>query len=156
MRRLKSVSGHLKELFRAAENAVMAGTPHLLIVDDEESICFSMREYFLHHGFKVDTAREMEEAEALLAKTDYEVIIQDLRLDLTRRTGGLEIIKQVSKRTPNTRIVVLTSYGSNELEEMARRAGAHAFLRKPKPLSQVAQVIHGLIELPHPEIARLI
>ena len=156
MRRLKSVSGRLKKLFRASEGEVKPVAPHLLIVDDEESICFSMREYFSQHGFEVDTAREMEEAEALLAKTDYEVIIQDLRLDVTRRTGGLEIIKQVSKRTPNTRIIVLTSYGSTELEEMARRAGAHAFLRKPKPLSQVAQVIHGLIESPYREVFRSI
>lgn len=154
MGRLKSVSGRLKKLFGASESAAKPVTPHLLIVDDEESICFSMREYFSQHGFQVDTARELEEAEALLAKTDYEVIIQDLRLDITRRTGGLEIIKLVSERTPNTRIVVLTSYGSAELEDMARRAGAHAFLRKPKPLSQVAQVIHGLIESPHREVIR--
>jgi len=43
---------------------------------------------------------------------------------------------------------VLTSYGSQEFEEEARRAGADAFLHKPKPLSQVAQVVQGLIESP--------
>jgi len=44
--------------------------------------------------------------------------------------------------------VVLTSYGSPEIEAEARTAGADAFLRKPKPLSQVAQVVQGLIESP--------
>ena len=34
--------------------------PRLLVVDDEESICFSMSEYFSLHGFKVDTACEIE------------------------------------------------------------------------------------------------
>ena len=153
MQSLKRVSGRLKRLFGVSERDSSPPTPHLLIVDDEESICFSMRDYFSRHGFKVDTACELEEAEALIAKTDYEVIIQDLRMDLTRRTGGIEIIKLVQKRAPHTRIVVLTSYGSAEVEELARRAGAHAFLRKPKPLSQVAQVINGLIESPH-EVAR--
>ena len=52
-------------------------TPRLLIVDDEESICFSMSEYFSLHGFKVDTARETEEAEKLIESTEYRVIIQD-------------------------------------------------------------------------------
>jgi DNA-binding NtrC family response regulator len=149
MHKLKSVSGRLKKLFRGSESPVSGRTiPHLLIIDDEESICFSMSEYFSQHGFKVDTAREVEEAEALIAKTEYEVIIQDLRLDLRRQPGGIEIIKLVHKRAPNTRIVVLTSYGSIELEEMARRAGADVFLHKPKPLSHVAQIIHGLIESP--------
>jgi CheY-like chemotaxis protein len=54
----------------------------------------------------------------------------------------------VHQRNPDTRIVVLTSYGSPEAEAEARNAGADAFLRKPKPLSQVAQVVQGLIESP--------
>ncbi|HKY42238.1 MAG TPA: response regulator, partial [Pyrinomonadaceae bacterium] len=127
--------------------------PRLLVVDDEESICFSMSEYFSQHGFKVDTAREKEEAEGLLKETEYRVIIQDLRLGLERRSEGIEIIKLVHERNPDTRIVVLTSYGSPEAEEEARNAGADAFLRKPKPLSQVAQVVQGLIESPRSSAA---
>jgi ActR/RegA family two-component response regulator len=107
-----------------------------------------MSEYFSQHGFKVDTAREMEEAEGLLNETEYKVIIQDLRLGAARHPDGIEIIKMVHQRNPDTRIVVLTSYGSPEVEAEARNAGADAFLRKPKPLSQVAQVVQGLIESP--------
>ena len=155
---LKTVSGRLKQLFlgreetTAVSNHVEPGSGNLLVVDDEESICFSMREYFSQHGFKVDTAREMEEAEGLIKETEYRVIIQDLRLGITRQPDGIEIIKLVHKRNPETRIVVLTSYGSPEAEAEARRAGADAFLRKPKPLSQVAQVVHGLIESPRASV----
>ena len=153
MLNLKKVSGRLKELFlgRAQttnKDQVESGSRNLLVVDDEESICFSMREYFSQHGFKVDTAREMEEAEGFIKATEYRVIIQDLRLGLARQPDGIEIIKLVHKRNPETRIVVLTSYGSPEAEAEARLAGADAFLRKPKPLSQVAQVVQGLIESP--------
>jgi len=154
---LKSVSGRLKELFRGRDriaNDLAESTPrNLLVVDDEESICFSMSEYFSQHGFKVDTAREKEEAEGLIKETEYRVIIQDLRLGVQRRSEGLEIIKLVHERNPNTRIVVLTAYGSPEAEEEARNAGADAFLRKPKPLSQVAQVVQGLIESPRTRVA---
>jgi len=153
MLKLKTVSGRLKELFRgrgqtAVKDRVEPGSRNLLVVDDEESICFSMREYFSQHGFNVDTAREMEEAEGLIKATEYKVIIQDLRLGLARWPDGIEIIKLIHKRNPDTRIVVLTSYGSPEAEAEARLAGADAFLRKPKPLSQVAQVVQGLIESP--------
>src|SRR5919106_263958 len=113
---LKRVSGRLREFFRGRHKAlsVEPSVRNLLVVDDEESICFSMSEYFSQHGFKVDTAREMEEAESLIKATDYKVIIQDLRLGLARHPDGLEIIKLVHKRNPDTRIVVLTSYGSAE------------------------------------------
>lgn len=153
MLKLKTVSGRLKELFRgrkeiADKDRVEPGSQTLLVVDDEESICFSMSEYFSQHGFKVDTAREIEEAEGLIKATEYKVIIQDLRLGLAPQPDGIEIIKLVHKRNPDTRIVVLTSYGSPEAEAEARSAGADAFLRKPKPLSQVAQVVQALIESP--------
>jgi DNA-binding NtrC family response regulator len=152
MLKLKTVSGRLRELFRGREQTttdrVQPNSRNLLVVDDEESICFSMSEYFSQHGFKVDTAREKEEAEGLINVTEYKVIIQDLRLGMERRSDGIEIIKLVHQRNPDTRIVVLTSYGSPEAEAEARNAGADAFLRKPKPLSQVAQVIQGLIESP--------
>jgi ActR/RegA family two-component response regulator len=107
-----------------------------------------MRDYFSQHGFEVDTAREVEEVEKLIEGTNYQVVIQDLRLGITQHNNGLEIIKLLHQRNPETCIVVLTSYGSNEIEAEARRSGADAFLRKPKPLSQVAQVIQGLIESP--------
>jgi DNA-binding NtrC family response regulator len=155
---LKRVSGRLRELLlgraqTGADDRTKQGSTKLLVVDDEESICFSMREYFSQHGFKVDTARELEEAEGLIKQTNYEVIIQDLRLGMDPRSDGIEIIKLVHEHNPETRIVVLTSYGSPEVEAEARRAGADAFLRKPKPLSQVAQVIQGLIESPRTRTA---
>ena len=128
--------------------------PRLLVVDDEESICFSMSEYFSLQGYKVDTAREVEEAERLIEATDYKVVIQDLRLGATRNPDGLDIIRMIREQYPRTRIVVLTAYGSAEVEDEARRCGADAFLRKPKPLSQVAQVVQGLIESPPKQAAR--
>src|SRR5688572_1389740 len=128
--------------------------PRLLVVDDEESICFSMSEYFSLQGYKVDTASEIEDAEKLLGSTDYKVVIQDLRLSMTSNHDGLGMIKLIREHNPQTRIIVLTAYGSAEIEDEARRCGADAFLRKPKPLSQVAQVVQGLIESPAKQAVR--
>jgi len=136
------------------EKASRALMPRLLVVDDEESICFSMSEYFSLHGYEVDTASEMEEAEKLIEATEYKVVIQDLRLGATRNPDGLDMIKMIRDQNPQTRIIVLTAYGSTEMEDEARRCGADAFLRKPKPLSQVAQVVQGLIESPPKQAAR--
>jgi CheY-like chemotaxis protein len=147
--RLRKVSGRLRRVLTGmSESRDEEQMPRMLIVDDEESICFSMSEYFGLHGYTVDTARELEEAEKLIEGNDYAVAILDLRLGVAHNADGLEITKLLHQRQPETRIVVLTAYGSAEMEDDARRCGADAFLRKPKPLSQVAQVIQGLIESP--------
>lgn len=147
---LKKVSGRLKRLL-LGQDKLAPNEPalrHLLVVDDEVSILFSMSDYFSQRGFIVDTACEPTEAERLIESADYDVVIQDLRLGIGSNAEGMEIIKLVHQRNPKTRIVVLTSYGSSQNEAEARRYGADAFLHKPKPLSQVAQVIQGLIESP--------
>jgi DNA-binding NtrC family response regulator len=153
---LKKVSGKLRRLWvgldqpREKEEEML----RLLVVDGEESICFSMKEYFTLHGYKVDTARELEEAEQLVETSDYEVVIQDLRLGPAQKPDGLEMIKFIRNQNPRTRIIVLTAYGSAEMEEEAIRNGADAFLRKPKPLSHVAQVLQGLLESKPRQAAR--
>ena len=153
---LKKVSGKLRQMWlgRDETSSKEIPMPRLLVVDDEESICFSMSEYFSLHGFKVDTACEIEEAEKLLHATNYKVVIQDLRLTMTNNHNGLDMIRLIREHDPQTRIIVLTAYGSAEIEDEARRCGADAFLRKPKPLSQVAQVVQGLLESPPRRAAR--
>jgi two-component system NtrC family response regulator len=118
----------------------------LLVVDGEESICFSMEEYFSMHGYHVDTARELGEAERLVKETDYDVVIQDLRCGPALKPDGLEMIKFIRRHNTHARIIVLTAYGTPEIEREALQNGADAFVGKPKPLSHVAQVIQGLIE----------
>jgi DNA-binding NtrC family response regulator len=152
---LRKVSGRLRRILAGgAASGNEEQMPRMLIVDDEESICFSMSEYFGMHGYEVDTARELEEAEKLIEQNEYAVAILDLRLGVAHNADGLEITKVLAQRQPSTRIVVLTAYGSTEMEDDARRCGADAFLRKPKPLSQVAQVIQGLIDSPSKHAVR--
>jgi DNA-binding NtrC family response regulator len=144
----KKVSGKLRRIW-VGRNQMPEGEVQmlrLLVVDDEESICFSMKEYFTMQGYSVDTAQELEEAQRLVEATDYQVVIQDLRLDPAQIPEGLEMVRFICRHNPHARIIVLTAYGSAEMEAEALRCGADAFLRKPKPLSQVAQVIQGLIE----------
>jgi DNA-binding response OmpR family regulator len=117
----------------------------ILIVDDEPSICFAMSEYFQVHGYQVDCAQKLEEAEELLAQSCYSAVIVDLRLKGIYNTGGLEVVRFVRQKCPDSRIVVLTAYGSVEAEQEARSLGADAFLHKPAPLAEVAQIIFSLV-----------
>ena len=153
---LKRVSGQLlRELLgRPPESSTSdVVKPHILIVDDEESICSSMKDYFSRAGFVVDTARDVDEAERLIEIGEYSALIQDLRMGIREGPHGLEVIRFARRRHPSMRIVVLTAHGTPQAEKEARLHGADAFLRKPQPLSQVAQVVRGLIEAPRHHVA---
>jgi len=118
----------------------------ILVIDDEEPILFAMREYFATQGYQVDCAREMEEAEALLANLSYALVIADLCLTGAYGAEGLEIVRFVKKRFPRTRIILLTAYGSPEIEMESRRRGVDVFLHKPMPLPELAQIAARLLE----------
>ncbi len=67
-----------------------------------------------------------------------QVILSDLRLpDGT----GLDVIQQVRKTLPDTRVVVLTSYDDDEARSAARAAGADVFLAKTAGSSEVLQAV---------------
>ena len=153
--KLKKASDSLRRLFRRRENVYPHEPRHhqLLVVDYEQSIVFSMSDFFTQKGFKVDTAYEVEEAENLIETNDYEAMILDLRLGASPYPLGLDVIKFAHERTPNTRIVVLTACSSVEIEKEALSTGADVFLRKPKPLSQLAQVVQVLVESPRKRAA---
>ena len=147
---LKKVSGKLRRILVGRDRMSKGETRmlRLLVVDGEEAICFSLKEYFSLHDYQVDTALDVEEAERLVEAAHYDVVIQDLRLGPSQNPDGLEMVKFIRSKNSDTLIIVLTAYGSAEMEKEALRCGADAFLRKPKPLSHVAQVIQGLIESP--------
>lgn len=120
-------------------------TPTMLVVDDERAILLAIKSYFSHHGYSVDCAQELEEAEALMANLHYDVVIADLRLTGFHGTEGLEIVRSVRERYPRTRVILLTAYGSPEIEDAAARYGVSSFLQKPQPLAELAQVVFGVV-----------
>jgi DNA-binding response OmpR family regulator len=120
----------------------------ILIVDDQEAILFAMREYFAALSYLVDCAREPEEAYALLAENSYSLVVADLRLTGSCDVEGLEIVKAVREKSPSTRIIMLTAYGSLEIEDEAKRSGVDVFLHKPRPLPEVAALAVRLLERP--------
>ncbi|HEX7829844.1 MAG TPA: response regulator [Thermoanaerobaculia bacterium] len=124
-------------------------TPQLdriLIVDDEELIVMAMRRYFEGLGYAVDSAHELEEAQALLANYAYDLVIADLRLTGIGGVEGLQIVADVHQRCPNTRVILLSAFGTPEIERESFNRGADVFLQKPKAMMEIATVARTLLE----------
>ena len=108
----------------------------ILIVDDEESLAFFLRQGLLEAdpGWLIDTAATGEEAVIKINRFAYRLIISDLRMP---GLNGLELIQMIRALEPQTRVVLMTAYGSSKVEEEARRLGVFRYLAKPFAIEEV-------------------
>ncbi len=115
--------------------------PKILIVDDLSEILATMSRYFATYGFEVDCAREREEAEALIGINKYAMVITDLHLTPVRSNDGLEIVRLLRHESPETKVIMLTAYATEEVEKEADKYGISCFLKKPVSLSILRQAV---------------
>ena len=131
---------------RAAEEHRAPAPPAILLVDDEETILFAVRDYLSAAGWRVETARNVAEAEERLRASVFAAAVIDLRLSVGDEEGeGLELARRVRAQAPETKVLVLTAYGSARVQEEAERIGIHGFLQKPQPLTRLEQHLSSLI-----------
>lgn len=118
----------------------------ILVVDDEKSITFALRQYFLQEGYSVDCALTCEEALSLLAANEYSVAIIDIEL---RGSGngsdGLNLAAFIRSHAPLTPVIILTALETTEAQNRAQAAGVQSYLCKPARLSHVADVALSLM-----------
>lgn len=122
-------------------------TANILIVEDEETIAFAMKSYLTVCGYKVECAREREEAEAMLSAFSYDLVVADLRLSGIGNEDGLEVLNFVRSFCPQTRSILLTAYKTPKLEVEAKQSGANVVLAKPQPLARLEQEIADLLQI---------
>ena len=118
----------------------------ILLVDDEPAVRLSVSRYLRSVGFSVCAAREREEAEALIATRTFSAVLTDLRLSAAHRAEGLEILGFAREHCPDVPVVLMTGYGSRDVQLEAQLRGASAVLAKPTPLPEVAQLLMALIQ----------
>jgi DNA-binding NtrC family response regulator len=118
----------------------------ILIVDDLKEILLTMSRYFAIHGYDVDCASEKEEAEALISANNYAVVVTDLHLTPVKSNEGLDIVRLLHHESPETKVIMLTAYSTEEVEKEADKHGIAMFLRKPISLPVLRQAVQDSLE----------
>ena len=106
----------------------MAMAGRILIVDDEAAVRFFLEEALTRDGHQVVAVDSGEAALALIADQEYDLALLDLMMD---EVGGMEVLTALSRRWPDTVVIVLTAHASLETAVEALRQGAHDYLFKP-------------------------
>jgi DNA-binding response OmpR family regulator len=110
----------------------------MLVVDDEETIRWALRELFLQDGWEVHCAADAEQAARLMADKTFDYVVTDLRLP---GASGVELVREVRRRNPGAGVTVLTGYGSLESAVEALRLGAWDYVSKPCRLAALKERI---------------
>ena len=100
----------------------------LLIVDDNEIFRDRLARAFSDRGFEVRKAQDYDTAVTLAREESPEWAVVDMRMP---GRNGLEVVRDLKEIDPQTKIVVLTGYGSIATAIDAVRLGAINYLQKP-------------------------
>lgn len=125
-----------------ADQRPAAGNATVLVVDDEVGPRESLR-LILTPSYRVVLAKDGEEALERFEADPPDMIISDIRMP---RLGGIELLKKVKERSPETPFILLTGYGTLETAQEAVRTGAFDYISKPYNVEDIRKVVAKAFE----------
>ena len=125
----------------------------VLIVDDEALIRWSLAQMLIDEDYAVMEAGDGKQALSILknARSAIAVIMLDYRLP---DTTGLVLLSAIRNLSPESRVVLMTAYGTNEVMAEALRLGAVCVVNKPIEMQDVAGIVEHARLLPPGRVTR--
>ena len=104
----------------------------VLIVDDDSSICLSIRLALDKAGIAGSTVSNEEDALVAVRDESVSLVLLDMNLTLTT-TGqqGLNMLRKIRILRPDIPVILITAWGTIPLAVKAMSLGAYDFLTKP-------------------------
>jgi DNA-binding NtrC family response regulator len=115
-------------------------TKRILIVDDEETLTFSLYQSFIisKENYEIVTAASGNEAWEKFNEQPFDLIVTDITMP---GITGIELLKRVKAEHPQTHVIIMTAYGSDEKKEEAINFGAYRYVEKPFEIKLMKQII---------------
>ena len=121
----------------------MSFIPQVLIVDDNDSICQSLKLILDRKGYNTTTAKTGKGALILAQTIEFQIALLDIQLpDMT----GLDILSKFTDHYPQISVVVITGHASKETAIKAIEKGAVAYLEKPLDIEALLQTLTHISE----------
>lgn len=115
----------------------------VLIVDDEMAITDGLTALFDLEQISASGAYDREQADRLIEQTYYPVVIADLRLRTEEE--GLQLIEDIRRMSPSSRIASLTAFATPEVEEDLLGRGVSIVLRKPMEFDEIIKIVEEML-----------
>jgi len=115
----------------------------ILVVDDEKSLRRVVQVQLEQRGYTVVTAESGEDALQRLHGQAFGLIISDLRMP---GLSGLELLREVRRVSPESKVIILTAFGTVETAVEAMQSGAYHYVTKPVNFNELALVVERAFE----------
>ncbi len=116
----------------------------ILIVDDEEVINLTLREFLLGEQFEVATAADLHSALAQVAAFEPDIVLCDVQLP---GADGITVLNRALQIRPETLFVMITAYATVENAVAAFQRGAQDYLMKPVLFEDLLAKLDRLMSL---------
>jgi two-component system, NtrC family, nitrogen regulation response regulator GlnG len=115
----------------------------ILVVDDEEAVCWAMQRALVGEGHKVTVAASAEEAFVQAKKQRPDAVILDVRLP---GLDGLSALAHLRELTGDAPVIVVTAFGNLGTAVKAVEQGAFDYLAKPFDLDQALEAVKRALQ----------
>jgi DNA-binding NtrC family response regulator len=115
----------------------------LLIVDDDKVAMKNLEQLMKKEGYAVTATQSGSNAQALLEKQPFDVVLSELRMD---KVDGLQILKRCRESRPDTEVILVTGNATLASAVEAMKQGAFYYLAKPFPPEEIRKVVAEALE----------
>src|SRR5512145_2926374 len=105
-----------------------SGRPEILIVDDEELICFVLTHLLKVHGFEARAATRGDDALRMIIERRPTLVIMDIRMP---GLSGFDVLARIRELDPHLPVILMTALSSVRDAVDAMKAGAFDYVAKP-------------------------
>jgi DNA-binding response OmpR family regulator len=125
-------------------NGMVKDLKRVLIVDDEETLTWSMARSLSRDKdkYEVIIANNGREALNQLKKNNVDLVISDIRMP---DINGLDLLVSIKKEYPQTKVIIMTAYGSSDVQREANQRGSLYYVEKPFEIADIRKIIIDLI-----------
>lgn len=115
----------------------------ILVVDDEEAVCWALRQALSDEGYEAAIAASAEEALPQILAGQHDLVILDVRLP---GMDGLTALRQIQEKQPNLPVVLITAFGNLRTAVAAVQQGAVEYLTKPFDMQAAVDAVRRALE----------
>ena len=117
----------------------------VLIVDDEEDLTWTLSKKLSKDSdkFEVTCVNSGKEAMGFLNQVPFDLVITDVRMP---EVSGLDLLVNIKNLYPATKVVIMTAYGSSDVQAEANERGCFNYIEKPFEINELRQLIIDALE----------
>lgn len=117
----------------------------VLIVDDEEDLTWSIEQHLKKDSrhYELHSVNSGQAALDLLSQIPIDLVVSDIRMP---EISGLDLLIDIREKYPATKVIIMTAYGSSEIQNEASERGCFQYIEKPFEISELRRLIMAGVE----------